>query len=297
MARRIISLTLLLLLSLPLGAQALSPVDEGTVKVDGASLAYRVYGSGEPLLLITGYTVTMETWPEPFLEMLSRERQVIIFDNRDMARSKPAPMPSGGAVGEPLSIPGMAEDSAAVLHGLGIGRAAVLGWSMGGCIAQELALAHPELVGKLVLYATDIENDGVLEALARIEAQQASPSARPAGHLFPDAWMDVHPDYLSVFPPVTVPPEGAAIARQKQAIADWKGVRERLSELRMPVLFVVGEEDVVTPAERTRLAASLVGGPVWLAVFENAGHGLVFQSPTDMARVVLTFLGTAQRVE
>lgn len=288
MIRKAVALLILLLL-LPAAGWALSPRTDGVADVEGARLAYRIYGQGEPLLLIIGYGVSMESWPEPLLEALSRERRVILFDNRGVARST--------ADDSPLSIELMAEDAASLLRALGLTSSDVLGWSMGGSIAQELALAHPEMVEKLVLYATDFENAGVLAALARIEARRTAPGVRPADHLFPAVWMDAHPGYLSVFPAVTVPPDPAAVARQKQALARWPGTLARLGEIRSPVLFVVGEEDEVTPADRSRMAVSRMGGPAWLAVFANAGHGLMFQAPEDFARVVLDFLDVRQRVE
>ncbi|WP_022661048.1 alpha/beta fold hydrolase [Paucidesulfovibrio longus] len=288
MIRNVAALLILLLL-LPAAGWALSPRSDGVADLEGTRLAYRIYGQGKPLLLITGYGASMETWPELLLKALARERRVVLFDNRGIARST--------ADDSPLSIALMAEDAASLLRALDVESAEVLGWSMGGSIAQELALAHPQMVEKLVLYATDFENAGVLAALARIEARRKAPGARPADHLFPAAWMDAHPDYLSVFPAVTVPPDPAAVARQKQALVRWPGTLARLGEIRSPVLFVVGEEDEVTPADRSRMAVSRMGGPAWLAVFENAGHGLMFQAPEDFARLVLDFLDLRQRVE
>ncbi|MEF2144205.1 MAG: alpha/beta hydrolase [Desulfovibrionaceae bacterium] len=285
MLLRSLVLTLLILTHIPFAALALMPIQTGTVDVGEAKLAYRIYGQGEPLLLITGYAVTMESWPEPLLKELSRDRSVIIFDNRGMALST--------ASDTPFSLPLMAEDAADLLQGLGIGHAAVLGWSMGGCIAQELALLHPEMVEKLVLYATDVDSDEVVKALASI---QATPDARPLAHLFPAAWMNAHPDYLSLLPPVTVTPDPDMIARQKKAIEQWAGTRDRLQHINIPVLFIVGEQDTVTRAERSRLGISLVSGPAWLAVFDNAGHGLMFQAPMEMALTVLDFLAVKQQL-
>lgn len=274
----------LLLLQLAVPAQALTPAREGAVRVPGASLAYRVYGHGRPLLLITGYGATMDTWPEALLEDLSRSREVIVFDNRGMAYST--------ASARPFSIDLFAEDAAGLLRGLGLERAAVLGWSMGSTVAQELALAHPDMVDKLVLYATDIENTEVLKALNR----KPAPGEAPMAHLFPAAWLKAHPDYLEKMPKVSREPKPEAVERQKQAIVRWGGTRSRLGRIQVPTLLVVGAEDGVTGPARSREAAGLLGGPAWLAVFGNAGHGLMFQTPDDLARVVLDFLEVQQTV-
>lgn len=283
MFRRVL-ITALLLLQLAVPALALTPDQAGSVRVQGASLAYRVYGSGEPLLLITGYGATMDAWPEALLADLSRSRKVIVFDNRGMAYST--------ASARPFSIELFAEDAAGLLRGLGLKRAAVLGWSMGSTVAQELALAHPDMVDKLVLYATDIENTDVLHALNRMSA----PGEAPLAHLFPEAWRRAHPDYLEKMPAVGRPPSAEAVERQKQAIVRWGGTRSRLGRIHAPVLLVVGAGDSVTMPSKSREAAGLLGGPAWLAVFGNAGHGLMFQAPDDLARVVLDFLEVRQTV-
>ncbi len=282
--RALISFLLLLQLAVP--ALALTPVREGAVKTPGASLAYRVYGSGEPLLCITGYRATMDAWPEALLEDLARQRTVIVFDNRGMAYST--------ASARPFSIEMFAGDAAAVLRGLGLSHAAVLGWSMGGTVAQELALAHPDMVDKLVLYATDIENTDMLRAL---NTRMPAPGDAPLAHLFPAPWRAAHPGYLALLPKATRAADPEVAERQKQAIARWGGTRARLSQIRMPVLFIVGAEDVVTSPAKSREAAALVGGPAWLAVFGNAGHGLMFQAPHDFARTVLDFLDVGQTVQ
>ncbi|MDD4732216.1 MAG: alpha/beta hydrolase [Desulfovibrio sp.] len=274
------------LLLFPLHAGAQSWIDEGRVSAGGATLAYRMYGQGEPLLLITGYGVTMDLWPEEFLEALASERRVIVFDNRGMGDST--------ADYTPLSIKLMAEDTAQLLRGLDVEQAAVLGWSMGGCIAQELTLDHPELVSKLVLYATDVENPAIMQSLKRITGSRTD---RPAQHLFPDAWMDAHEDYQDLLPSMRVVPNAEMMTFQREAIAEWPGTKGRMGEIRLPVLFLTGDQDEVVPAERSRLASQLVSGPAWLVNFTNAGHGLVFQAPADVADIVLAFLRVRQQVQ
>lgn len=286
--------TLLLLLAAvpaPALTPPLIPDAQGVLPVDGAELAWRSYGQGAPLLLITGYGATMEAWPEALLADLSRDHRVVVFDNRGMAFSTLAK----GAEGQAFSYAQFASDAEAVLRGLGIGHAAVLGWSMGSCIAQELALAHPDLVDKLVLYATDMESDEVIQAL-RTKVDTPKDGERPLSHLFPAAWLDAHPDYLQQMPAVTRPPAQDVVDRQRAAIAAWPGTRARLGEIRCPVLLVVGRQDAVTRAAKSVEMAGLLGGPAWLAEFDNAGHGLMFQAPHALARTVLEFLGADQRL-
>lgn len=117
-------------------------------KVDagGSELYYERSGSGEPLLLIQGMSATHRAWGQDFLAPLMESLECIVFDNRGMGLSGEARMP--------FTIADMAGDVAALLDALELERAHVLGISMGGMIAQELALAHPERIRSLSLGAT-----------------------------------------------------------------------------------------------------------------------------------------------
>jgi pimeloyl-ACP methyl ester carboxylesterase len=115
-------------------------------KIGDVNLHYQVQGVGDPLLLIMGYRGSSYMWGEELLQLLSRDFQVIIFDNRGTGKSdKPNAI---------YTIPMMADDAAGLLQHLGMPRAHVFGVSMGGMIAQELALRHPKRVDRLTLGCT-----------------------------------------------------------------------------------------------------------------------------------------------
>ena len=99
------------------------------------AVGYRVVGSGPPLVLIMGYTGTMEAWDPRFVDALARHYRVVIFDNAGVGRTQPLPAP--------LTIDAMADQTSALISTLGLGRPNILGWSMGGMIAQALAVRHP----------------------------------------------------------------------------------------------------------------------------------------------------------
>ena len=116
------------------------------VHIDHIDLHYDTRGAGEPLLLIMGYRGSGFLWREELLTLLTRHFQVIFFDNRGTGLSdKPTTL---------YTIPMMADDAAGLLRHLRIRRAHVFGVSMGGMIAQELALRHPQLVQRLILGCT-----------------------------------------------------------------------------------------------------------------------------------------------
>ncbi|HWB69485.1 MAG TPA: alpha/beta fold hydrolase, partial [Solirubrobacterales bacterium] len=117
-----------------------------SVDAGGTELFYERSGSGEPLLMIQGMSATHLAWGEELLGDLRRDFETIVFDNRGMGRSGRAELPFG--------VPDMAADTAALMDALELESAHVLGISMGGTIAQELALAHPEKIRTLTLGAT-----------------------------------------------------------------------------------------------------------------------------------------------
>ena len=156
--RRAIALGLAaVLMSFALSACASSPAKApGTASVVSApvriahtglgAIGYRVVGSGPPLVLIMGYGWTMEGWDPRLVHALARHNRVVMFDNSGVGRTQELP--------PPLTIDAMANQTSALIDTLGLGRPDVLGWSMGGMIAQALAVLHPAQVRRLVLCAT-----------------------------------------------------------------------------------------------------------------------------------------------
>ena len=129
-----------------------------TVAVDGAQIVYRRIGKGRPLLVLNGFGATSADWDPSFIDRLASSNELILLNNRGI----------GGSTddGQPFDIAKLAADAAHVIETLGIERASVMGWSMGGFIAQALALNYADRVDKLVLLSTDSGG---------IEADLASP--------------------------------------------------------------------------------------------------------------------------
>jgi pimeloyl-ACP methyl ester carboxylesterase len=141
------------------------------------AVGYRVVGSGPPLVLIMGYTGTMQDWDPRFVDTLARQFRVVIFDNAGVGRTQPLPAP--------LTIDAMADQTSALIGTLGLGRANVLGWSMGGMIAQALAVQHPTQVSRLVLCATFPGTGAVPPSLAAIRALLSGVPEEVGAYLFP----------------------------------------------------------------------------------------------------------------
>jgi pimeloyl-ACP methyl ester carboxylesterase len=118
-----------------------------TVSIESAKIAYRRIGNGRPLLVLNGFAATSADWDPSFIDGLASSNELILLDNRGIGRSTDN--------GQPFDIAKLADDAARVIEMLGIDRVNVLGWSMGGFIAQTLALQHPGRINKLILLSTD----------------------------------------------------------------------------------------------------------------------------------------------
>ena len=119
----------------PMAAESLA-----TIQVDGAQIAYRRIGNGRPLVALNGFAATSADWDPSFIDRLASSNQLILLDNRGI----------GGSTddGQPFDIARLADDAARVIEILGIERTSLLGWPMGGFIAQTLALQHPGRINK-----------------------------------------------------------------------------------------------------------------------------------------------------
>jgi pimeloyl-ACP methyl ester carboxylesterase len=118
------------------------------VRTSAGTVAYRELGSGPALLLITGADASMDGWPPSFVDALAAHHKVVVFDNAGVGRTSAVSAPAS------LSITAMASQTSALISALRLRRPAVLGWSMGGMIAQALAVSHPAQVSRLILAAT-----------------------------------------------------------------------------------------------------------------------------------------------
>ena len=118
-----------------------------TIQVDGAQIAYHRIGSGRPLVLVNGFAATSADWDPSFIDRLASSNELILLNNRGI----------GGSAddGQPFDIAKLADDAAHVIEALGFEHVSLLGWSMGGFIAQTLAVQHRARVDKLVLLSTD----------------------------------------------------------------------------------------------------------------------------------------------
>jgi 3-oxoadipate enol-lactonase len=262
-------------------------MDSGYVNSNGQKVYYEVHGIGEPLLLIMGLGGDSTAWMLQ-LPAFTEHFKVITFDNRDVGRSSEAK--------SPYSIADMAEDTAGLMDALGIGQAYVLGVSMGGAIAQELVLRHPDKVYKLILLSTVGQFARFRVSILEIGkfVMMHNPEMFP---IFVLSLCMTHDflknaeavDQMIGFlrnPPAPQSPE--AYTRQNDAIRAFDAL-ERLKVVKVPTLVLVGDQDILTPPWAARELASAIPGAK-LHILEGGGHGAMWEIPEKISHAVIEFL-------
>jgi len=257
-----------------------------SIGVGEVELHYERTGSGEPLLLIQGMSGTHVAWGEPFRGPLEESFDVVAFDNRGIGLSAP--------IDGPFTIAEMAADTAGLLEALEIESAHVVGISMGGMIAQELALAHPERLRSLTLGCTYCGGPGsglmpeenarkLMGGLASGDREQAIRAGYEV-NLSP-AFRADEGRFAAFHEMATrVPAAKQTIELQVQAIFghDTSG---RLDGISAPTLIVHGTDDGVLPFPNGELIASLMPAARFEA-FEGVGHMFWWEQPERSAELV-----------
>lgn len=243
-------------------------------------------GAGEPLLLIQGMSGTHASWGEPFLRGLDPDFATISYDHRGIGRSDPAP----GS----FSIVDLAQDAIGILDALQLETAHVLGISMGGMVAQELALGHPERVRTLTLGCTYSGGHGA--SLAAPETIQRLAQGMMSGDRelairtgyeinLSKAFVDDERNWDPFHEMATITPAAiATIMLQMQAI-NVHDALERLGGITAPTLVVHGDEDQMIPVANARLIAAAVPG-ARLEVLPGTGHMFWWEQPERAAALV-----------
>ena len=253
---------------------------------DGTRIYWEEHGHGDPVLLIMGLGATLELWHR-VTPMLASNYRTILFDNRGAGRSDTPP--------GPYSIPQMADDALAVLDGAGATTARVFGASMGGMIAQELALNHPERVRSLILGCTAAGGKAVVSAdrgvVAALTARTALPPDQAARVMVPFTY-DVSTPRAGVEEDCAIRERTAigddAFSAQYQAIRAWPGTIDRLGALAMPVLVIHGETDRLVPPENGRILARAIPKAT-LVMLPNASHIFFTDQPEASKDAILSF--------
>ena len=224
-------------------------------QVNGVSLGYREFGSGEPLLMVEGFGANIDMWNQTFIGILATKYHVYTYDHRGMGYS--------GDNNATPTIAQYADDAAGLMTALGYDSMHVYGVSLGSSISQQLVIDHPERVRKLVL-------DSSVYSIRIPETEKLLRGIKAAG-------ID--------------PKQTEGVHREAQADLAWNGSWDSLLGIHKDVMLVSGTADYLSPdAISVRMAGQINGS--WLVRFKGLPHAGSSYAPVEYGENALAFLGT-----
>ncbi len=263
------------------------------IQANGIELFYNISGTGEPLLLLAGFACDNSYW-SLMMPHLTNKYQVIRVDNRGVGRSS---TPTN-----PYSIKQMAKDVAALLEYLYIDSISVIGHSMGGQIAQELALNYPTKVQNLILISSWAQLNSILHTIIEtwgelpqiLDWQQYQKIILP--WIFTDQFLST-PEAITQIVKMAINypfrPTAQGLYHQSRAVLN-SDTSARISEISCPTLVMVGTQDILTPLAFSQQLTQLISHAE-LVFMEDCGHGLLIESTDDVAEKILDFLANTEK--
>jgi pimeloyl-ACP methyl ester carboxylesterase len=278
------------------------------VRVGDIDVAYKMFGKGDPILLFSGASDNMDAWDPSFLTGISSNHTVIAFDQRGVGNTT--------AGSKPYTYLQLANDTAGLLDALKIPKADVMGYSLGGHIAQAFTVSYPDKVNRLILVASSCGGkDGIPKPPEFIKFQaeivnkthnNISLTAEDIKSLVSaslgSGWIRLHPESLDI-------PENVTLQQAKPGLTpetmknqtnvgfaweatNWNGACDELAKIAKPTLVITGTDDnkYVPYVNSLKIVEKIPGA--WLVQIKNAGHAVMDQYPEEMGKIMNTFLST-----
>jgi pimeloyl-ACP methyl ester carboxylesterase len=265
-----------------------------TISVGGTPFAYRELGprTGVPLVLLHHFAAVLDDWDPRVIDGIAARRHVIAFDNRGIGAS-------GGSV--PHTIDEMATDAVAFIRALGYDQVDLLGFSLGGGVAQVIALERPELVRRIILAGTGPAGGGGIEKINRIAAAAYTKGALtlrdPRHYLFFNRnakGKRAATEYMARLKERTADRDKRISLQARRA--QLKAIRAAglqaphdLGKITQPVLVANGDNDVMVASSHSADLARRIPNAK-LTIYPDSGHGGVFQYHREFVPAVLEFL-------
>jgi pimeloyl-ACP methyl ester carboxylesterase len=263
------------------------------VSTNGISLHFEITGAGPPLCLISGYRQSSRAWPLPFIARLGERYRIVTFDNRGTGLSdKPA---------DGYDLPNQAKDVLGLLDALGLSRVHLLGFSMGGAVAQQVVAAAPERIDRLILFGTfcgglrsELAPWSVLRRLFVTDGMTPEQAAR---QMLPVTYS---PDYLAanletveqqMRRELMYPTPGFAARRQIEALRSFDSYYD-LPQVTSATLVATGTADQLVMPRNSAIIASRIPG-ARLEMLDDLGHRAIWEAPDEMAELIGDFLAMA----
>jgi pimeloyl-ACP methyl ester carboxylesterase len=262
------------------------------VKVNDIEMYYEFLGQGKPIVLIRGWGSSSQSWSKPLLDRLSQHYKLIIFDNRGTGRTDKPDIK--------YSIEMMADDTAGLLDALNIPRVHIVGFSMGGMIAQKFAVKYPEKTDGLVIACSN-PNTHITpkpERIVEVMEMMISPPDGMSRRELQKMIMALYstPEYITEHGEAllnaqlsanVIPTPGYARRRQLDAIKEFSSLEE-LYLIKSSTLVMHGEKDAWVPFENSKIITDKIPY-ARLVLFKESGHAFIEQR-SEMIKTILDFL-------
>jgi pimeloyl-ACP methyl ester carboxylesterase len=255
------------------------------IRVGDIDIAYKMFGKGDPILLIPGFSMTKEMWG-PILDDLGENHTVIVFDNRGIGETT--------AGNKSFSMEQFVNDTAGLIEALDIEKPIdILGLSLGGMISQELALSYPEKIKHIIVIGSSCGGEESLPPQLTPKDLQSMQTGTAnttlfLHALFPDKWIRENSDQINrTFALPQVSQEN--LLRYGEALGKWIGSCNNISNIDKPILVMTGTEDITSPPINSLKIAEKIPG-AWLIQIHGGGHGVMQQYPETVDDIIETFL-------
>jgi pimeloyl-ACP methyl ester carboxylesterase len=288
----------------------LQDIPSEKVRVGDIDIAYKMFGKGDPIILLNGASDGMDAWDPSFLTGLASNHTVIAFDQRGIANT---------TIGsKPYTYQQIADDTAGLLNALKIPKAGVMGYSLGSYLAQQLTMMYPDKVNSLVLVGSScggkdhtpkppefikLQSDVVNKSLNNIPLTTEEIKSLVSASVG-SGWARLHPESLDIPANITslqqmkpgLPPEVANsqnnIGKHWEDNPNWSGACDELAKLAKPTLVITGtDDDKYQPYVNSLKIVEKIPG-AWLVQIKDAGHAVMDQYPAEISKILNTFLST-----
>ena len=265
------------------------------IKAGEYNFAYRELGlqDGIPLVLLNHWGAVLDNFDPRIVDGLARKHRVITIDYRGIGSS------SGAA---PVTMGEMARDTIALIRAMGFDQVDLLGFSLGGFVAQDVVMKAPDLVRKLILTGTGPAGGQSIDHVGAVSwplmLKGLLTLRDPKTYLFFTSTANGRQAASAFLKRLKERKSGrdkgptpGALLRQLKAIKDWgRQAPQDLSRLRLPVLIANGDNDIMVPTALSRDLARRIPHAE-LVIYDDAGHGGIFQYHADFVSRALVFLG------
>jgi pimeloyl-ACP methyl ester carboxylesterase len=270
---------------------------EQVAQTERGPIGYYRFGHGSPLFLITGYLSTLSEWNAYFLAELAKEHDVIVFDNRGIGRSATST--------SSYDLTDLVLDTAALIKALGFRSASVLGWSMGGMIAQRLVLDRPDVVDRLILLnsappghnSTPTPNaaDEVLSGHGSGHFESVMKLLFPAGTVKrADSCFKEDMFRPNDYTPARI--SAKVSVAQESIVQNWARDDRSFAALHhveVPTLVLAGKDDTVLVLRNSVVLSDAIP-QAKLVELQYAGHAMMYQYPKELAHLINSFISGKQ---